>query len=54
MATPEQSHQTRERVNTVFKGPALGTKSQKKLRIHALSPQDDANCESKENVVFLL
>ena len=53
MSTPEQSHQTRERVNTVFnKGPALGNKSQKKVAHSCIKPQDDANCESKENVIF--
>ena len=41
MSTPEQNH-------TVFKGPALGTKSQKKVAHSCIKPQDDANCESNK------
>ena len=53
MATPEQSHQTLKRVETIFIGPALGTKPQKKVAHSCIKPQDDSICESKENVVRL-
>ena len=48
MSIPEESHQTLERLNTVFIGPALGTKPQKKVAHSCIKPQDDANCESNK------